>query len=206
MQEFFETELAHSDDKISQRIISHARRVFMERGFRRVTIEELCAGIAMSKRTFYKSFKNRDELVRAVLLNAAAPDVLAMVSNLTSDVPVPQILHKHFELIINGFFRNITLPFLNDLQTLMPELWTEIEERRTVIIELLAALIKRGQGEGAINPNLDPAHFSKVVDAILRALANPQAAMSMGLSLQQVAATMRSFILEGVLIPPAKGK
>ena len=206
MQEFFETELAHSDDKISQRIISHARRVFMERGFRRVTIEELCAGIAMSKRTFYKSFKNRDELVRAVLLNAAAPDVLAMVSNLTSDVPVPQILHKHFELIINGFFRNITLPFLNDLQTLMPELWTEIEERRTVIIELLAALIKRGQGEGAINPNLDPAHFSKVVDAILRALANPQAAMSMGLSLQQVAATMRSFILEGVLISPAKGK
>ena len=71
-------------EKTRKRIMVHADRVFAERGFRKVTVEELCADMGMSKRTFYRYFPDRDALVEAILAERVAEYVPSIIENLTS--------------------------------------------------------------------------------------------------------------------------
>src|ERR1035437_8340045 len=48
-------------------ILSTAEDLFQRFGFRRVTIEEICAKANVSKMTFYKYFPNKNELIKKIL-------------------------------------------------------------------------------------------------------------------------------------------
>jgi AcrR family transcriptional regulator len=193
------------DEKTRQRIIAYAQRVFYERGFRRITVEELCAGMALSKRTFYKHFQNRDELVEAVLASFGMAIVPVIAENLLSDRPVREVLERHFQLIQEKLFGVISVTFAADLQAMMPEVWRNIEEMRGQIVALLARLVERGQREGALRPDIDAEVFGKVISRIVTTLAEPTFLISQGLTLPDVARTMRAVVLHGVVAQKEAG-
>ncbi len=194
----------NSDDKTRRRIIAYADRVFRERGFRKVSVEELCAGLAMSKRTFYANFADRDELVAAVGLETLGPIRAAILENLESDKPVEEVFRGHFDLLINGLFGRLSLQFLTDIQTLMPEIWTMVEEFRSHVVQRMIELLRRGQREGSVRPDIDPELFGRVLQGLLQSFANPVFVSSLGLSLQQVAMTFQKIVTGGILVSPAK--
>ena len=90
-------------EKTRKRILSHAGRMFREQGFRKVTIEGLCADMSMSKRTFYKHFPNRDALVEAFVVERFEEFAPLILENLNSQKPVDEILKVHFDLMLNHF-------------------------------------------------------------------------------------------------------
>lgn len=49
-----------------RQIVETARSLFMRFGIRRVSVEEICHEANVSKMTFYKYFKNKNELVRHI--------------------------------------------------------------------------------------------------------------------------------------------
>ncbi|NLH48428.1 MAG: TetR/AcrR family transcriptional regulator [Myxococcales bacterium] len=198
-------EASESEDKTRLRIITYAHRIFLERGFRKITVEELCAGMALSKRTFYKYFKNRDDLVLAILQEVVRTRFSKVFFNLNSDQPVRQVILRHFQLLQEEAFQNISLVFLSDVQDLMPELWEFIDQVRAQVALGLGRLIERGQREGAIRREIDPEVFGKIIEAFLLRVADPRYVMTLGLNLQQVAGTMRELIMHGVMVPEEEG-
>lgn len=191
-------------EKTRRRIITYAGRVFFERGFRKVTIEELCAGMAVSKRTFYKHFANRDELIEAVVAENMAQTGIKIIENLQSDLPVAQILDLHFDLLINHLFKNISMQFIADIQILMPELWQRIDKLRSQIGGLLGELIRRGQQQGAIHECFDPDVAGRLFQGILTNVANPAVILGLGLNFEQVINTFRHLLMHGLLTQPEK--
>jgi AcrR family transcriptional regulator len=196
--------LTPREEKTQRRITSHARQVFIERGFRRVTVEQLCTGAAVSKRTFYKYFAGRDELVEVVLFEAISPHIEGMYANLTSDRPVPEVLRQHFDSLRDGIFTSVSQPFMVDIQTLQPALWDRIEQLRTVMISHMAELFARGKREGSINPNIDPEKFSRILQRIFVTVATPQAATEMDMTLAELATGLRAMVFEGLLVAPER--
>lgn len=193
-------------DKTRQRIVNYSHRVFLERGFRKITVEELCAGMAISKRTFYKYFKNRDELVLAIVRQVGETGFGEIIENLNSDRPVREVVRRHFHLLQEQAFKNISLVFMADVQDLMPELWEVVDGIRAQVALLLGKTIERGQREGAVRKEIDPEVFGKIVQAILLRVADPRYVMSQGLSLQQVAGTLRQVLMHGVMVPEEEGE
>jgi AcrR family transcriptional regulator len=192
------------DDKTRRRIMAYAGRVFMERGFRKVSVEELCAGMAISKRTFYGYFADRDELVTAVVLELLAPLREAIIENLESNRPVEEIFRTHFDLLINQLFQRVSLQFMTDVQNLMPDLWNTIENFRRQIVVHITALLRRGQNEGSVRADIDPEVIGRVFQGFLQSFANPNLVASLGLSMQQVATTFQKIATGGILAPPAR--
>jgi len=193
-----------ADDKTRRRIMAYAGRVFAERGFRKVSVEELCAGMAISKRTFYAYFADRDELVTAIMFELFAPLRESIFENLASDQPVGAILRTHFELLINQFFQRVSLQFMTDIQNLMPDLWNTIDTFRRQIAVVITALLQRGQREGSVRADIDPEVFGRVFQGILQSFANPNLVASLGLSLPQVATTFQQIVMGGLLTPSAR--
>ena len=191
-------------DKTRARIIAYSGKVFYERGFRRITVEELCAGMAMSKRTFYKYFGNRDELVVAVVADRFGEIAPQVIKNLNSTKPIPEILENHFDLIGRQLFTAISTPMMSDVQTLMPELWERIEFFRNNVIRVVIQLIRRGQAQGMIRPDIDPDVLAKVMQGMMTSLANPHFLSSQDLTMEQLGKIMHTLILHGILA--ANGK
>jgi TetR/AcrR family transcriptional repressor of the ameABC operon len=188
-------------ERTRKRIIAHADRVFRERGFRKVTIEELCADLGMSKRTFYRHFPDRDELVVAVIVEGIEQHVPAIIENLTSTGPVDRILRKHFDLLIHNVLSNVSTQLMVDIQVLMPELWDRIEQFRSGAVGIITELLRRGQQEGSIRPEVDPTVAGKLIQVILTHVAHPRFMAEQGLSFDQFITTFKGLLLHGVLVP-----
>lgn len=186
-------------EKTRARIMAHGERVFRERGFRKVTVEELCADMGMSKRTFYRHFPDRDSLVLAVLAETASGHMTSIVENLTSDRPVDQVFRNHFDLLIHNVFARLSTHLMADIQIHMPEVWARIDQFRTGVVGIITDLLRRGQREGSIRRDVDPNVAGKLVQGVMTHLANPQFLLDQGLSFDQFASTFERLLLHGVL-------
>ena len=188
-------------EKTRKRIIAHGERVFRERGFRKVTVEELCADLGMSKRTFYRYFQDRDALVVAVVVERVESHVPAILENLTSSEPVDVILRRHFDLLIHNILSNVPMQMMVDVQILMRELWDRIDQFRSGAVGIITELLRRGQKEGSIRPDIDPNVAGKLIQGILTNVAHPQFMAEQGLSFDQLITTFKGLLLQGVLVP-----
>ena len=192
-------------EKTRKRIIAHGERVFRERGFRKVTGEELCAGLGMSKRTFYRYFPDRDALVVAVFDEYLEKYGPAILENLTSPGPVDEILRQHFDLLIQNVFSNVSTQMMVDVQVLIPELWDRIDQLRSGAVRIITELLRRGQQEGTIRRDIDPTVSGKVIQGILTNVAHPRFLVEQGLSFDQLITTFKDLLLLGVLAPEREG-
>ena len=195
------TRKENRSEKTRKRILASADQVFYQRGLRKVTVEELCAGMAISKRTFYKHFPDRDALVEAIIANRMAEVGPLIIENLNSRRPVPEILERHFDLLVNKVFTRVSVQMLADLQVMLPEVWERIETVRGLALQALAEMIRKGQKRGAIRSDLDPEVLGKIIQAVVPTIANPAFLMEQGLSLEQIAMTMKRILLYGLLKP-----
>ncbi len=186
-------------EKTRQRIMVHARRLYQERGFRRVSVEELCSEMGMSKRTFYRYFPDREALVMALVAESVTAHAPRLVENLTSDRPVDEILKRHFSLLVDDLFANVSIRFMRDVQLEMPEVWERIEQFRKGVGGIMVELFRRGQREGTIRPDIDPEVAGKLLQGILTHLANPEFVMQQGLGFEQFISAFRNLLLHGVL-------
>src|ERR1700751_2443773 len=96
-------------------IIDAAERLFLERGFGWVTMDELAEAAGVARRTLYNQFASKEEIFRAMLLRVSGQletafppgietqgdveDVLRLIARIILD------LHKHPEYL--GFLRMV---------------------------------------------------------------------------------------------------
>jgi len=180
-------------------MLAHARQVFSERGFRKVSVEEICAGLGMSKRTFYRHFTDREDLAAAVVFETLGRHAPEIIENLVSDGPVDQILIRHFDLVVNRVLSGVSTRVLADVQTFLPEVWAGIEQFRAEVIRILAELLARGQREGSVRRGIDPPAAGKLIQGVVTRLANPAFLLEQDLTMGQFVRTFQNLLLYGVL-------
>ncbi len=186
-------------EKAKQRIIAYSRRIFNERGFRRITVEELCSGMAISKRTFYKYFKGLDDLVETVIYDLFIDAVPKMMANFSSDKPIMEKLDEHFEIVVNEFLSKVSITFMTDVETLLPELWQEIDERRKVLVQFLAQILGEAQKRGEIREDIEVEKLGKIMQRVLVSIGVPTVVQEMGLAMADIARYLRILFLYGII-------
>ena len=71
-------------------LLRTGRGLFLRHGIRKVRIEEVCADARVSKRTFYKYFRNKDDLALAVLRELFDEGRARIEGILASGVPIEE--------------------------------------------------------------------------------------------------------------------
>lgn len=188
-------------EKTRLRILACGRQIFLERGFRKVTVEEICAGLGISKRTFYRHFPDRDALAVDVVSELVGRHLPEVIENLTSSRPVDEVLRTHFDLLADRVLANVSTQLLSDVQTLLPELWDRVDTLRSGAVHILTEQLRRGQTEGDIRPDIDAQAAGKLILGIVNGLANPAFLMEHDLTMGQFIETLKNLLLHGVLQP-----
>lgn len=141
---------------VKEKILSGARDLFLKYGVRSVSMDDIARQLAVSKKTIYQYFADKDEIVTQVAKLHLEDDrcqfdkVLAGAKNALDELMRISVhLRKNIQDI------NPTLLF--DLQKFHSKAWAEwMEYRKTFIYAQVMRNLKQGIQEGLFRSELNP--------------------------------------------------
>lgn len=135
-------------------ITQSAKTLFWKYGIRKVTVEEICKEAGVSKMTFYRNFKNKNEVAEQVLVNLANKGFEDYQNIMRQEIPFPDKVTQIIELkhqASNG----ISQEFVNDIYEYNhANLQNKIAEYRQRTIRELKKDLEKAQQDGWIRKDL----------------------------------------------------
>ncbi len=188
---------------IRERILSSASTRFTEEGFSRVTVDEIAADVGISKKTFYKHFTSKDELLTVVMDRLLEGIRSQFVSIVESDARFPGKLEALVTFLGQRLTR-LSRPMMRDLQRHAPGVWARVEQfRRERIVNEFKALLLRGVDEGFVRSDLDIDLFLMAFTGAAEAVINPSVIAAHPLSVREIIRSVMTVFIRGILTGPA---
>ena len=128
---------AEREEATRRRILKAARQVFVENGFHRASIDDVVAACGLSVGAIYTYFPNKDELIRASILDANREESDAVLADTRAAGSVGERLDRG----IRGWWR-YTIE-AEGAPAFLAEAWGEAS-RRPLIRDLMARRYERG--------------------------------------------------------------
>ncbi|WP_400192476.1 TetR/AcrR family transcriptional regulator [Hymenobacter sp. B81] len=184
--------------EIKDRILLAAVGLFMCKGIRSVSMDDIATELGMSKKTLYKWFENKDQIVLAVMqahigkqeldceqVFAAGENALEAMYNL---------IKWHKEML-----SNIHPSIFHDLQKYYPQAWAVFEEHKnTFILQKTADNLRRGVQEGLYRADLDVDVLARLHLAEIELMFNNAVFPPRQFDVQRVNSVMVEHFLTGI--------
>lgn len=181
-----------------ERILEHSRELFLREGFNKTTMDVIASRLKISKKTIYKYFSSKDELVRESLMNFVTGNQQKIKLLIEVDTNAVEKCFNMFSYV-GSMLINISENFFNDIRNFQPELWTKIDQVRTKILyQNLKLIVEQGQKEGYI---IDTQSETLVVSFIIsiRGILNPDSLIENKLSPSKAMHTIIEILMNGIL-------
>ena len=161
------------DANIKERIISEATNKFRTEGFARTSIDDFVGSLAMSKKTFYRVFSSKEDLVEQ-LANRNMGGVATQIERIaTGNEDFVAKLHSLLQFL-GTIPIKIGVPFIHDLQKVYPHLWNKIKKFRAErVVTIFGKLVDQGKEEGYIRPEVNKRVFLLCYLASVQAIMQP---------------------------------
>lgn len=137
------------------RILQAAEVLFTRNGIRSVSMDDIATHLAMSKKTLYKWFENKDQIVLAVTeqhLSMEEAECCRMFE------AAPHALDELFQMMswAKRQIQDVHPGIFYDLRKYYPAAWALWEKHKnTFILEKIGANLRRGMAEGLYRADLD---------------------------------------------------
>jgi len=135
-------------------LMNTARELFKEKGFKAVTIEEICQKAGVSKVTFYKHYKNKNDLALALIKIIYEEAFAEGTKILNSTKPHRTRLHEFLEWKVKKL-EVFTPPMLRDLKDMDPSLTAFIQSKSKDSLIIFKNFIINGQEEGVFRKDIN---------------------------------------------------
>lgn len=186
-------------ENIRQSILDVSYREFAVHGFKKVTIDEIASELSISKKTVYKVFSSKEEILRQVVL-AKMDALLEAFENIQAmketSVDKIQAISEIVATHINEQWQKI----LTEVRINTPGLFREID---SIIQERLALGWQRlfidGQKSGWVRKDIDPVVFTTAYVGVVRELMKTDFLSKHALSEAEVPKQVFKMFTEGIL-------
>jgi AcrR family transcriptional regulator len=138
-----------------ERIIQGGEDLFLTAGIKSVTMDDIAKHLGMSKKTIYQFFKDKNELVIALVKKKLQDDKDQMCSIIDKSGNVIEEMINMMKCS-EEIFSRINPIVIHDLQKYHPDAWRQFQDfKADVLIHTLEELLTKGVKQGYIRPELD---------------------------------------------------
>ena len=188
---------------MQDKIIEQIEDKLFREGFYKTTMDEVASELGMSKKTIYKFFPSKDDLVMAIakhFMNRMKDKILPA---LTSD---KNAIEKLAELIkiLAGASEKISTKRMEEMKKHFPEIWNEIDRFRTqMMFENITKVIDQGKKEGLF---IDyPTNIiMNILVASVRTIVTPDFILNNNFSIIEAARSAFKIIIGGIVTEKGK--
>ena len=180
------------------KIIEMTEEKFFRDGFYKTTMDEVASEIKMSKKTIYKFFPSKEDLVTAIAKHFMEGVKSKVVPALNSD---KNAIEKLAELnsILAKISQKVSTKRMDEIRTYFPSLWTEIDSFRTkMMFGNITKVIDQGKAEGLFIDYPTPIIMNTLIYSI-RAIVNPEFILNNNFSISEAALFVFKVVIGGIV-------
>ncbi len=192
---------------VRDRIILQCTEIFLQSGFSKISMDEIAVSLGMSKKTIYKYFSNKEELVKTVM-ETFWNESLSQIDSVMKEDGVDSLLRliKFLELAGDRASK-IHKTYMEDLIKYFPDYWRGFDERRRSMLKtVVGKIMSDGKKEGVIRNEVDEDFFILVFQSVIASIANPEVMAKIPYSLHQVFKNIVEILFMGVLTKEGREK
>ena len=188
------------DSEKKKQILEGARAIFLREGVSAITMEQIAARQGISKKTLYKYFSNKTQLLEEVIEEQITA-VASLVDSIMLDrsQTVPQRLGRVFG-IVAGQLARLGDSLIRDVFYRQPRLWEKIDRfRRERIFTAIARLFEEGVRDGYVRTDIESRLVPTIFVSAAAAILNPEQIFALTAPPAVVFETFIKILLGGIL-------
>jgi len=180
------------------KIVEMTEEKFFRDGFYKTTMDEVASELKMSKKTIYKLFPSKEDLINAIAKHFMEGMKSKIVPALNSD---KNAIEKLAELnnILAKASEKISSNRMDEIRKHFPSLWNEIDSFRTkMMFGNITKVIDQGKAEGLFIDYPTPIIMNTLVSSV-RAIVNPEFILNNNFSIGEAALYAFKVIIGGIV-------
>lgn len=180
------------------KILLFASEKFFQEGFYKVSMDELAKEMKISKKTIYKYFKSKNEIVETTVETLKLNVKRILEEIITEDSTSINKLIKISSTLLNVAFK-VSDAWFSDLRSYSPELWNGIEEFRSkTFMNVFGSVLDQGKVEGLIIERPNVIILTTMMGGI-RSVINPSFLLNNKFSAKEAGQICLDIVITGVL-------
>jgi AcrR family transcriptional regulator len=193
-------------EPVKERILTFASERFFQEGFSKVSVDDLASELVISKKTFYRFFGSKEDLLIQIMDRLVAGVRARFIKILDSDRDFVEKLGEVMTFLGQEVGR-LGKPLQADLQRHAPEVWKRIENfRHERITQNFSLLLEQGMEEGFVrkdvNKKIALLSFLGAVENIIR----PSVLVNESFSAREALEGIMAIFFHGILTEEAESK
>jgi AcrR family transcriptional regulator len=184
--------------KEKEKISNYSQDLFFKSGFYKITMDEIAKGLRISKKTIYKHFSSKKNLLEAIVnsfLLSTQSRILKNIGEQENAILKMKALSELFAELSLKMNRKM----LYDLQIHMPELWKTVESfREKLIRNIWEDIINQGKKEGYIVNKPNDIIITFILSSI-QSIINPTFLINHNYSMNEAFKITFDLIIQGLL-------
>ncbi len=141
--------------EIQEKILQGAAELFFKYGIKSITMDDIAKHVAVSKKTIYQHYDNKDKIVETMLmteLNCHQDDIKEIVSRTKNVIEEFILVMQHMEELFTQMNPNV----FYDLQKHHSTIWSEFQKfKQDFMATTIKDSINRGIEEGFVRNDFD---------------------------------------------------
>jgi len=183
---------------MQENILIESFKLFHQFGVKSVTMDDIAKKLSISKKTLYKHFSNKKELVFHIMqmqikgTESRCKDMFSKADN---------AIHELFLIreMVKKIFHNMNPSLLYDIQKYHPKTWKLMEEHQNGFIrDTIADNLQKGIDEGLYRESLDINILTKLRLEEMKASFNIEIFSPLEYNIEQVQIVMMEHFILGV--------
>ena len=185
------------------KIIEQIEDKLFSEGFYKTTMDDVASELGMSKKTIYKFFPSKEDLVMAIAKHFMNRMKSKILPSLNSD---KNAIEKLGELIkiLAGASEKISKKRMEEMKRHFPAIWNEIDSFRTkMMFENITKIINQGKEEGLFI-DYPTSIIMNMLVASVRSVVNPDFILNNNFSIIEAARYAFKIIIGGIVTDKGK--
>ncbi|MBK7500287.1 MAG: TetR/AcrR family transcriptional regulator [Ignavibacteriales bacterium] len=180
------------------KIIEQIEDKLFKEGFYKTTMDEVASELGMSKKTIYKFFPSKDDLVMAIAKHFMNVMKSKIVPALNTDKNAIEKLAELINILATASDK-ISTKRMEEMKRHFPEIWNEIDRFRTkMMFENITKIINQGKDEGLFI-DYPTSIIMTILVVSVRSIVNPDFILNNSFSIIEGARFTFKIIIGGIV-------
>jgi|YelNatPaOPRAMG01_1025707.scaffolds.fasta_scaffold00220_34 AcrR family transcriptional regulator len=195
------------EKEIKDRIFTTAEELFMIHGFAKVTMDEIASSLGISKKTLYKFFSGKENLVKELIKNRQC-EIEDYINKIWLDKELDFVAKlKKMMDYLGKQSSKLRSPFFDDLRKTMPEIWNEVHDLKKIKgLQKATELFNLGVEHNVFRNDLGKEIIILIYTSAIENIMKPETLSQIPYTGSQAVETVFKVIFEGILTEEGRAK